>query len=132
MSVGDVHGQPAKTFGELWQHGTVAQQPDGTWCGSLQLDGVRVIDVGDRLIRIRGMKWTVGVDGRDITISGHAQGRPVFLLEQLGADGKPTMRRVITDTQLKLWEFDAKRVFRSARPDESWEWEPAVTTPPTP
>ena len=81
-------GELAVSFYVRGGHGTVAQQPDGAWCGSR--------------------------------------------LEQLGAGGKPTMGRVITDTQLKLWEFDAKRVFRNARPDESWEWEPAVTSPPTP
>lgn len=116
-------GQPAETFDEVWAQAGAVEQTDGTFRGSISFDGTRLVEGGeDTLIPLTGMDWTVRVHRRDITTSGHATGAPVFWLEQLGDHGEATLGRVITDEQLKLWDFQGKRVVRNEKPDESIVW----------
>jgi hypothetical protein len=80
----------------------------------LALDGGR--------IPIDGMQWTVRVHRHDISVSCTAQGTPVFRFEEIGEHGEVRPGTVITDEQLKLWDFEDKRVVRNALPDESLRW----------
>jgi hypothetical protein len=82
-----------------------------------------VLGLDRRLVPIDRMEWTVRVHPEATTVSGTAQGIPVFWLEQIGEHGEVMTGKVITDEQLKLWDFEGKRVVRNALPEESMRWE---------
>ena len=93
--------------------------------GSLTLGARRLVSgLHGQLIPIVGMEWTVRVFPTEISVSGTAQGAPVFWLEQIGAEGPVTHGSVITEQQLKLWNYDGKAVIRNEHPDDSIRWEP--------
>ena len=120
MNVWDEEQRPAETFRELWQQGHVEREDDRTLRGTLRLSNTRLIALPDgRFVPITGMSWTVLVDRRDISTGVRAEGAPVFWLEQIGSDGEVTLGRVVTEEQLKLWDFEGKRVVRNASLDES-------------
>jgi hypothetical protein len=115
---------PAETFRELWEQAGAEPQPDGTFRDRLQLSEPRqVLGLDRRLVPIDRMEWTVRVHPEATTVSGTAQGIPVFWLEQIGEHGEVMTGKVITDEQLKLWDFEGKRVVRNALPEESMRWE---------
>ena len=123
MNLWERESVAAETFEELWKRGNHVEQPDGAMRGSLTLRARRlVLGLHRQLIPIVGMEWTVRVIPTEICVSGTAQGAPVFWLEQIGEDGQVTHGSVITEGQLKLWDYDGKRVIRNDHPDESIHW----------
>lgn len=130
MSLWHGPAKEAERFDELWQKASAERQSDGTLSGSVAFDEARsVLGTDERLIPVTGMEWTVRVDQRDIVSTVEAAGTPVFWLEQLGDKGEVTLGRVITDQQLKLWDFDGKRLVRNVLPDRSVAYGSTATSP---